>query len=381
MATARSFAQQVFLCSHYESEDVLAETNDVDLIELRRGFGFHFKTQLQRRLLYRDFTKKLIFFNSGLHKVELAQEYDVFIHVCQSYWDLLYLNAVEGWQDKCKTSICWISEMWASELPLFKYWLHSLKRFDHVVLGCQGTVGPLSDVLEKQCHWVPGAVDAIRFSPYPNPPVRVIDVYSIGRRFGGIHDKLLKAAENKSLFYIHDTFRSADAEPYSARQHRDLFANVAKRSVFFPVAPGKMDTPSERKTQIETGYRYYEGAAAGAVLIGEIPDTPVFRDLFPWPDAVIPLKADGSDTMEVLRGLLAEPGKLATMSRRNTQESLLRHDWVHRWKEVFRIAGLEPSPGMIERESRLQNLARLAANIDFQSPDVPVSSASRARVY
>jgi hypothetical protein len=39
---------------------------------------------------------------------------------------------------------------------------------------------------------------------------------------------------------------------------------------------------------------------------------------------------------------------------------LRRHDWVHRWLEVFRIAGLAPTPGMNARVQRLNGLADLA---------------------
>jgi hypothetical protein len=45
------------------------------------------------------------------------------------------------------------------------------------------------------------------------------------------------------------------------------------------------------------------------------------------------------------------------ISRRNVLGSLLQHDWVYRWKQIFRIAGLEPSVAMINREQRLKELA------------------------
>jgi len=39
----------------------------------------------------------------------------------------------------------------------------------------------------------------------------------------------------------------------------------------------------------------------------------------------------------------------ATSERHRTAESLLRHDWIHRWKRIFQVSGIEPSPGMTAR--------------------------------
>ena len=28
-----------------------------------------------------------------------------------------YANAIEGWKDRCRTSICWVDELWANGVP------------------------------------------------------------------------------------------------------------------------------------------------------------------------------------------------------------------------------------------------------------------------
>ena len=102
-----------------------------------------------------------------------------------------------------------------------------------------------------------------------------------------------------------------------------------------------------RHGQQELGYRFFEGAAAGAVMIGQAPDCEAFKELFGWPDSVVPLKPDGSDVAEMLESLRAQPDRLEEMSRRNAREALLRHDWVYRWMQILAIAGLEPTPRML----------------------------------
>ena len=134
-----------FRSALYEAQDVLCESENVDMIELQpHSKAFRWKELWQRRLLYRDISKRLIFHNPGLQKVQLKQDYDLFVAVCQNYWDLLYINAIDGWKERCRTTVCWLDELWAADLPGCKYWLHALSRFDHVFVGCHGTVAPLS---------------------------------------------------------------------------------------------------------------------------------------------------------------------------------------------------------------------------------------------
>ncbi|HTT22815.1 MAG TPA: glycosyltransferase [Candidatus Sulfotelmatobacter sp.] len=361
MPTLRYLTRRAYRCGLYEAEDVLTEIDDVELIGLGMTWGPWFKDFLVRKALYHDVSRKLIYVNPGLRRVRLTREYDLFIAICQNGSDLLYFNAIDGWRDHCKTSVCWIDEIWAASIPEYKYWLHALSRFDHIFVGCKGSVATLSNATNRSCHWLPGGIDTLRFSPFSNPPERVIDVYSIGRREERIHQTLLKAAGRGEIFYVYDTFPGNDTEVYDHRQHRDLYANVAKRSRYFVVAPGKMDDQVTRG-QIEVGYRFYEGAAAGTVMIGQPPNCEAFSELFQWTDAVVPIRPDGSDVTEVLAMVGSERARVSAISRRNAVEALLHFDWVYRWKQMFRVAGIEPSPGMAARERRLKELADLAMN-------------------
>ncbi len=360
MPTARGFKKKAFYCAQYEAQDILSGVDDVDLIPLEPGRGYKFKEAWQRKLLFRDFTKKLIFANPGLHKIRLTQQYDLFLVMCQMEHDFLNIGAIEGWQDHCGTSVCWIQEMWAARIPLYKHWIHSLRRFDHVFVSARGSVAALSDAIGRPCQWLPDAVDTLRFSPYPNPPARVIDVYSIGRRREEIHRALLEAGGRKDIFYVYDTFAGSMSDVLNYREHRDFLSNMAKRSRFFVVAPAKAGIPEETGGQVEVGARYYEGAAAGAVMIGQAPESEAFRELFPWQDAVIFLQVDGSDVSKVLADLRTEPERIFAISRKNASEALLRHDWVYRWKEILKVAGMKPSPRMKLREQHLRDLAELS---------------------
>jgi hypothetical protein len=352
-----------FEAANYEAEDVFTEADRVDLFPLEPGVASRFRERCQRRLLWKDVTRMLASVNPGLRPVRLKREYDLFFCRFQTLRDLLYVNAVQGWKDSCRTSVCWLDELYSAEVFLSRNYLHILKRFDHVFVGFKGSVDAISKVIGRPCHFLPYGVDAIRFSPYPNPPARVIDVYSLGRRLEGLHRTLLKFTAERNMFYVYETLQAgAENLVSNHRQHRELLANQIKRSRYFLVAPGKVNLPQETRGQIEVPARFYEGAAAGTVMIGQAPDCELFRQLFDWKDAVIAIDPNSSDAADVLTELACQPERLWEISRRNATEALLRHDWLYRWKQILAIAGLEPTPQLELREKRLKELANIARN-------------------
>lgn len=360
MLTMRSVARHAFRCGLYDGEDVFSAIDDVDLIHLRLKKGSDVQRALQRRVVWHDFTGRLVRVNVAFEPVRIVEDYDLLIVYLPFAEDAIHISALRDWTDRCGTSICWIDELWATDVPKLKPFLSALDRFDHVVIGFHGTVDPLSDAIGRRCHFVPTAVDAVRFTPYPNPPSRVIDVYSMGRRREAQHRAILKAANERKMFYVYDTFTASLAEVHDAREHREMVASLVKRSRLFVVAPGKIDLPEETGGQVEVALRYYEGASAGAVMVGQAPDCMPFRTMFDWPDVVVNLQPDGSDVADVLSQLAADPNRIIETSRRNAREALLRHDWAYRWEAILRIAGLSARPQLLERKRRLQELADAA---------------------
>lgn len=362
MPTFSSFARNAFRAGLYEAQDVLLECDAVDLIQLEARAGLAGRSKWLQRLAYHDVSGKIAALNPGLSPVRLSRDYDVFMFMCSWWTDLWYANAIQGWRDRCRTSVCWIDELWLRDVRALGRWLPALAKFDHVIVGTNGTAHGLGATLGRVCHDLPGGVDALQFSPAPRFPARVVDIYSIGRMLKPVDRSLSGYARDQGLFYVHDTLENfSNCPTIDRRRHRELYANIAKRSRFFCVAPGKSDSPEATHGQVSFGYRYFEGSAAGAVLIGQAPDNEAYRTYFDWPHAVIGISADGSDAIEAISELCAQPEKLGEISRRNALAGLRRHDWVYRWKEVLRIAGLAPQEGMYARERRLAGLAEIAA--------------------
>jgi hypothetical protein len=357
LSTSRLFLKRLFQAGFKEAQDVLAESAAVSMVPFQADGSLQAKEHVYWKLLYRDFTKRLIFMNPGLDVIEPARDCECLIHMCSTIYEIPYINALKSWRKRFKKTICWLDELWANRIPQYHSWLHILREFDYVFIGMKGTVRSLSDFLGKQCYYLPGGVDCLRFAPYPTSPERIVDIYSVGRRVETIHTSLVNLSSCENLFYLHDTAQNGDSEVADHVEHRRLYGNIAKRSRLFTVAPGKFDSRDETHGQVEVGFRYFEGAAAGAIMIGHAPPCEHFHELFDWNDPVIELSHDASSIRNTVRNLLANGEQCSEMSKQNTLHSLLRHDWVFRWKEIFRIAQMEPTNAMRARESQLKELA------------------------
>lgn len=348
------FPRALFRCPHYEFEDTICEIDSATLLapELDPSST---RSRFAKRLGYHA----PVTLNPGIRKIPAKTRYDIFFTICGLPEELLMVNAVGNLKDICRTSVCLVDEMWLKKLAEHRTFLSILAKFDVVLLYYSQSVKPLSERIGRRCVFLPPGVDSILFCPYPDPPKRVIDVCSMGRRSQITHQRLLGMVEESGLFYLHDSF--AGDQAINSKEHRALFANVAKRSRYFIVNPGRIDEPEKRGNQIEVGNRYFEGAASGTIMIGERPKNEVFEQLFNWPDAVTQLPYNSPDIDMVIKDLDGDPERQDRIRRVSVAQALTRHDWVYRWEAILKTVGLEPMQGALERKERLRKLAELVS--------------------
>jgi hypothetical protein len=354
------FGNALFRCPHFEFEDIVCQIDSAELLAPKLD-PHSARSTLAMRLAYHA----PITLNPGIRAEPARDQYDLFFTVCGGLAfpiDFLMLDAVSRARDMCKTSVCVIDELWVKQLHRHRHFLRVLEKFDIVMLYYSQTVKPLNEQIGRKCIFMPIGIDTVAFCPYPNPPQRVVDVYSIGRRSEITHQRLLKMAQENGLFYLYDSIGGHEA--IHSKQHRALFANVAKRSRYFIVNPGLIDRPEKRGNQFEIGNRYFEGAASGAIMIGERPANEEFEKLFPWPDAVTQLPYDSDDIDVVIKRLDRDRERQDALRRTGVVQSLMRHDWVYRWEAVLKAAGLEPMQGVVERKQRLKKLAEVTSQND-----------------
>jgi hypothetical protein len=139
-----------------------------------------------------------------------------------------------------------------------------------------------------------------------------------------------------------------------------LLANLLKRSRYYVANRGRVNEPELIEGKEEISARFYEGVAAGAVLVGEAPRSDEFRRQFDWPDAVIRMPFDSTNPGEIFDGIDADPHRIERIRKTNVHQAALRHDWVHRLRVVYETLSIPPTEAMLAREERLRSLAAVA---------------------
>lgn len=384
LLSMRRLNDLVAFCLQYEFEDVVADLTGADRVDA--GDGERLETSRRAYRLARLATGSRRFARAWAPRpstVRLDRDYELFFPVFNYGHEVFALAAVPDWRKHSRFAVCFINEL-IGESPrrgprrLPDYLLELLTEFDHVFLGQRHPVDELARSIGRPCSYLPLAADVLRFSPYPDPPARTIDVSNVGRRSPVTHQALVRLARDGRLFYYYDTVAaSGDGQKQrtfrveNANEHRLLLASLLKRSRYFIANRGRVNEPEFTMGREEISGRFYEGAAAGTVMLGEAPRTEEFRSQFDWPDVVIEVPFDSPEIGVILRELDRNPERLERIRRDNVRNAALRHDWVHRLGTIFETVGIPPTEAMLERENRLRAMAALVSGTIPDEEDRP----------
>jgi hypothetical protein len=296
-----------------------------------------------------------------IERVELDQNYDVFFFVAWSPQSFVELSRIRNWRSRCKIAVAYLIELWSSTLEEDRQYLRMLDQFDHVFLLHSASIARLSAYTDAPCSFLAPAVDCLIATPYPSPPERVVDVYSMGNRAAEPHRQLVALAERRNFFYLYDSLSSGNSQVKDWREHRLLLANTIKRTRYFMgFHPAAVANSRKVAGEHVLPSRLFEGAAGGAVILGNAPQCAEFKEYFDWPDAVIEVSPQTTDIAAVIEDLDAQPERIARVRRTNAMRCLQRHDWVYRWEHILSAIGMEPLPQLHERKSRLSEVAAAA---------------------
>lgn len=352
----RGLTRLLSRCCGYEFEDVITAIDDAELIAPGHTRSSRMRLAMRNRLSRR--TSLYATLPSGLRAEPSQPTYELFFVLVQFPWDLMCLDAVPRWRSRSGFSVCVIEELWVADIDRLGPQLKVLQKFDQVFCGCADTVPRLSEYLGRPVEHLPPGVDAIRFSPDPWVDRRFIDVCAIGRNSPETHAALLAHAHATGAFYLYDSFQP----PRIARaphEHRLLLANQIKHSRYFIARKAKFNRAFETAGQAEVGFRFFEGLAGGAVLLGDRFQGGDFDELLGWEDSVIQIGPGPTELLQTIAALDAQPARLQAIRRRNVRHMLRRHDWLYRWSAVLKSAGLERPPRMEGRQADLDALAAL----------------------
>jgi hypothetical protein len=376
LLSMRHLKFHVARCSPYEFEDVISDCDTIDVIKPTfdpRVFKVTNKLANYAAKIIRNgkFLPSLI-----NYKFQVDKEYDVFFFLCQSIQDILVLNSIKGWREKCRYAVCWLDEIWAKDIDSWRVQLQLLKDFDHIFMNLKGSIDRVAEIVQRPCHFLTFGVDAVKFCSDPLQMNRCIDVYSIGRRSAVTHKALLELAQQQAFFYIYDTIKDLYMVDY--QEHRNLYTNLVKRSRYMIVNKAKFDLHGQTNLQQEVGPRFFEGAAGGTVMLGVSPKCEAFTKNFDWQDAVIEIPFDCTNIGDIIADLNAQPDRLVKIRRDNVVNSLLRHDWVYRWEKILTTVGLDITPQMLERKTYLKNLAEMINTSGSDTSELVISGSHKS---
>lgn len=294
-----------------------------------------------------------------------SHDYELMLAVLDTYRQVATVPMLAEWRRRSRKAVCFLAEIWPKDLVGSNTILELFDVFDHVFIGVSHGAELMSRLAGAPCSSMHPAVDCLQAAIPPRS--RSIDVCYIGRRSEVTHRALMAYAHEDDRFYYYDTIKGPlIVSDHNA--HRLLLSNLIRHSRYFIANRAKVNQPESTSGQHETGYRFFEGAAGGAVMLGEPPRNATFKEALPWQDALFEIPFDSPDIARVIRELDADPGRVASISRRNMVNALRMHDWVYRYEDMLAAVGIEATPAMAERRRRLQ--AR-AERIEQEAPAEP----------
>lgn len=354
VVSIRGFRFQVANCCIYELEDLLGKLERADLFVPSRDFALPQKIYRKTKQFGgSDFLAGAI--APFPKELTLEREYDLLLAVLDNPWQMYLLNAISGWREKCRYTACYIFEMWPPSLNDERLLDEPWQNFDRIFLGVTNCTERLNKLVEPPVAYLPPGIDTLAFMPYPNPPQRSIDVCYIGRRSPQVHNSLYRHSQQTNFFYYYDTHNKLLFE--NSQEHRAKLISLLKRSRYSIAYYAKFNSTKETGGSQEIGTRFFEGAAAGTVMLGKPPTGEAFPRCFDWEDAVIKVDLAAKDIVEAIAELDKQPERLDKIRRQNVANSLLKHDWTYRWRDLIAAFNLQPTSAMLAREKLLQEWA------------------------
>ena len=337
IASQREIMPIVSYANAYEFEDIICEVGNAQRVDLIAKPG------LLQRLNGRS---------SGPTSVPC----DLFFAHVMSPAEMRMLEGQGAWRDHPKKAI-WIEEFWPPMLQ-YKKFVNYLKNFDHIFTINQDTPKLIEEAAGRPCSVLIPGVDALGFCPWPNAPERGIDVFSMGRRRQDLHRMLFERAVSDNRFhYMFDTTGVTSFIDGHA-PHRMKLASMIKRTRFFIADKAKLNLPDQTGGSEVFGPRFFEGAAAGAILAGVPPGSDLFSSYFHWPDAYLPLP-EGADPFPILDSFAADKDRVDEARKANVLNMLEHHDWVYRWEMVLEKMDMPAPRGVSERKAKLNARAEM----------------------
>ncbi len=374
----RNLQNFVYNSCLYEFEDVIQAVDDADILAPPQynASGTFLKRIVENSTRYVA-ASPLTKLNPYGSDIELAYDYDIYFVTLDFPWSIASINLLKNWRRRCRIAVCYVVEIWSEDLPQMAHFMKFFNEFDLVCVGTYHILDDVQKMADVPCMFLPPGIDTLKFYPDLENEHRAIDVTSLGRRSPTTHEALLAKAAEESFFYYHELTNGSVLRVENHQEHRTLIANLLKNSRYFITNYAKADLPGLIAGEYEIGYRFFEGAASGNVLIGAPPRGDLFGRYFDWEDSIIPVNFDEPDIVNIIAELDSQPAYLKKIRTQNVANSLLKHDWVYRWEQVLNELEMPLPPAMEDRKRHLKQLADNLLKPEMRSEMVPALASAQ----
>lgn len=183
-----------------------------------------------------------------------------------------------GWDRNAGRTLLYLFDSFEAQVPQIRKLL-AAGRWDVLVTSFPAAVPMLERETGRRWHAVPQGVMPDRFHLLPEGEEPVIAFSSYGRRWPALHDAIKGFCQRKRLHY--DYTVAAGLQPNTdPRDNYDILAWHLRQSWFTVGWPVELTNPNRVRTFSPITCRWFEAAAAGAVVVGGPPTDPAFDELF-----------------------------------------------------------------------------------------------------
>lgn len=225
----------------------------------------------------------------------------------------------------------------------------ALPKLDHLFVITTSLAQEVQEIYSINASFLPLATNTFPLNEYQ--PQRSIDVFNYGRTNKQVHAQLqdYNKLESRRL-YMHSTF--SGAEVHNVQEHLALLNRLLQRSkISLCFEASQLQRFRGRSALL---YRWFEGWAAGCVIVGKKPVGRKIGALMDWQDSTIDVPDDPDEIIPFFEALLQDEPRLQEISRRNYVECRLRHDWRYRFREMFEVLDLPLPAQLVEQIEQLQ---------------------------
>jgi hypothetical protein len=225
----------------------------------------------------------------------------------------------------------------------------ALPKLDHLFVITPSLAEEVQQIYSINTSFLPLAANTFSMPEYQSK--RSVDILSYGRIDKQVHDQLQHFNQQASQrLYVHSTF--AGAEVYSVRDHIVLLNRLLERSKISLCFEGGYLARFQGRSPLL--YRWFEGWAAGCVIVGRKPLDKGVETLMGWQDSTIAIPENPHEVIPFFEALLDDEARLKEISWRNYVECRLRHDWRYRLQDLFTKLRLPIPDRLTEQIAQLQ---------------------------